>query len=35
MQAQQTKEMETGIQASLEGLLETLRGEIRKTQEQV
>ena len=28
MQAQQTKEMETGIQASLEGLLETLRGKI-------
>ena len=34
MQAQQTKEMETGIQASLEGLLETLRGKIHETQQQ-
>ena len=34
MQAQQTKEMETGIQASLEGLLETLHAKIHETQEQ-
>ena len=34
MQAQQTKEMETAIQASLEGLLETLHAKIHETQEQ-
>ncbi|SPE25947.1 hypothetical protein SBA2_270057 [Acidobacteriia bacterium SbA2] len=34
MQAQQTKEMEEGIQASLEGLLQTLRGKIQETQGQ-
>jgi hypothetical protein len=32
MQAQQSKEMEAGIQASLEGLLEALRGKIQETQ---
>jgi len=34
MQAQQTKEMEAGMQASLEGLLETLRSKIQETQGQ-
>jgi hypothetical protein len=34
MQAQQTKEMETAIQASLEGLLETLHAKIHETQQQ-
>jgi hypothetical protein len=34
MQMQQTKQMEAGIQSSLEGLLETLHAKIHETQEQ-